>query len=324
MAAPKKILATIIKVLIGVLSLGIIYYKLKSDFTSDKLALLLDTAYSLKGFFCLIICLLFIPLNWGIESYKWKIITQPVEQVSFKTAMKSVYSGVCLGNLAPGRATEFLAKIFFFKPENRSKITVLHFVGGMFQLSITILLGMIALLFKFKNFGNDDLWVAYLVSTLAVIVLGAFIFCLIKINKILSFVSKKISKQKSISDFEYQFTRQQLVKLFGFSILRYLVFSSQMLVIINLFNQQAFSFQVVLGIWLYFLITSIVPMISFIEAAIRAAVALIVFKGCGISNAALALSSILVWVINIVIPSIVGYFILIKQKFNFKLTSHKK
>lgn len=324
MAAPKKILATIIKVLIGVLSLGIIYYKLKSDFTSDKLALLLDAAYSLRGFFCLIICLLFIPLNWGIESYKWKIITQPVEQVSFKTAMKSVYSGVCLGNLAPGRATEFLAKIFFFKPENRSKITVLHFVGGMFQLSITIVLGMIALLFKFKNFGNDDLWVAYLVSTLAVIVLGAFIFCLIKINKILTFVSKKISKQKSISDFEYQFTRQQLVKLFSFSILRYLVFSSQMLVIINLFNQQAFSFEIVLGIWLYFLITSIVPMISFIEAAIRAAVALIVFKNCGISNAALALSSIIVWLINIVIPSVAGYFILIKQNFNFKLSSHKK
>lgn len=324
MAAPKKILATIIKVLIGILSLGIIYYKLKSDFTSDKLALLLDAAYSLRGFICLVICLLFIPLNWGIESYKWKIITQPVEQVSFKTAMKSVYSGVCLGNLAPGRATEFLAKIFFFKPENRSKITVLHFVGGMFQLSITIVLGMIALLFKFKNFGNDDLWVAYLVSVLALIVLGAFIFCLIKINKILSFVSKKISKQKSISDFEYQFTRQQLLKLFSFSILRYLVFSSQMLVIINLFNQQAFSFEIVLGIWLYFLITSVVPMISFIEAAIRAAVALIVFKNCGISNAALALSSIMVWLINIVIPSVAGYFILLKQNFNFKLSSHKK
>jgi len=321
---PKKILATIIKVLIGVFSLGIIYYKLKSDFTSDKLALLVDAAYSLKGFFSLLICILFIPFNWGIESYKWKIITKPVESVSFKTAMKSVYSGVCLGNLAPGRATEFLAKIFFFKPENRSKITVLHFVGGMFQLSITILLGMIALLLKFKNFGSEDKWIAYLAGTLAVIVLVAFVFCLIKINKILALVSKKISRQKNITDFEYQFTRQQLTKLFGFSILRYFVFSSQMLVIINLFNQQQLSFEIVLGIWLYFLITSILPMISFIEAAIRAAVALIVFKGCGISNAALALSSILGWIINIVIPSIAGYFILIKQNFNFKLSSHKK
>jgi len=65
-------------------------------------------------------------------------------------------------------------------------------------------------------------------------------------------------------------------------------------------------------------------MISFIEAAVRAAVALIVFKDCGISNAALALASILVWFLNIVVPSIVGYFILIKQKFNFKFSLRKK
>ena len=65
-------------------------------------------------------------------------------------------------------------------------------------------------------------------------------------------------------------------------------------------------------------------MISFIEAAIRAAVALIVFKNCGISNAALALASILIWILNIVVPSIVGYFILIKQNFNFKISLPKK
>src|SRR5688572_30961137 len=84
------------------------------------------------------LAILLIPVNWGIEAYKWKLITAPIQWVSYKTATKSVYSGVCLGNLAPGRATEFLAKIIFFKIENRPKISVLHFVGGMFQLSITI------------------------------------------------------------------------------------------------------------------------------------------------------------------------------------------
>ncbi len=321
---PKKIAAIVLKVVIGFLSLGIIYYKLKSDFTPDKLSLLVNVAYSLKGFLSILICLLFIPLNWGIEAYKWKIITQPVETISFKTAMKSEYSGVCLGNLAPGRATQFLAKIIFFKPENRSKVTVLHFVGGMFQLSVTIVFGMIALVLKFKNFDTNNMWVAYLVIVLAVVVLTVFIFCFVNINKILTFVSKKISKQKNISHFDYQFTAKQIIQLIGFSVLRYVVFFSQMLIIISLFSQHQFSIQIVLGIWLYFFITSIVPMISFIEAAIRAAVALIVFKGCDVTNAAVALSSILVWILNIVIPSIVGYFILVKQNFNFKIVLQKK
>lgn len=320
----KKIVITLIKFLIGILSLGIIYYKLKTDFTVDKLVLLSDVAFTIKGMIYVIVCILLIPVNWGIEAYKWKIITQPVEKISFKTATQSVYSGVCLGNLAPARATEFIAKIFFFKPQNRATVTVLHFMGGMFQMAISIVFGMIALFFKFKNFSTDNIWIAYLVCTLAIFVFVVFIFCLLNINKVLAFVSKKISKQNSITNFSYQFTKLQLVQLFGYSTLRYIVFFFQLFLLINLFYQGLFSVQIIFGIWLYFLITSIVPMISFIEAAIRAAVALIVFKNCGISNAALALSSILIWLLNIVVPSIVGYFILIKQNFNFKISLPKK
>jgi hypothetical protein len=65
-------------------------------------------------------------------------------------------------------------------------------------------------------------------------------------------------------------------------------------------------------------------MISFIEAAIRTAVAIVVFKNCGISNTTLALASILIWMLNIIIPSIIGYFILLKQNFNFKFSLLKK
>ena len=320
----KKIVTTLVKILIGIFSLGIIYYKLKNDFTVDKLALLYDVAFTIKGVICVLLCIFLIPINWGIEAYKWKLITQPVEEISFKTAMQSVYSGVCLGNLAPARATEFIAKVFFFKPNNRPKITVLHFMGGMFQMVISIVFGLIALVFKFKNFNADNVWIAYLVCTLAILMFVVFIFCLYNLNKVLAFVSKKISKKNSVIDFDYQFTKLQLVQLFGYSILRYSVFFFQLFLLINLFYQGVFSIQIIFGIWLYFLITSIVPMISFIEAAIRAAVALIVFKNCGISNAALALASILIWILNIVVPSIVGYFILIKQNFNFKISLPKK
>jgi len=67
----KKIISTIIKVLIGLGSFFIIYWRLKSDLTSDKLDLLTDFILSSKGLICFSVCLLLIPLNWGIESYKW-------------------------------------------------------------------------------------------------------------------------------------------------------------------------------------------------------------------------------------------------------------
>ena len=147
----KKIISPVLKITIGLASFAIIYFRLKSDFTSDKLQLLYTSVFSLKGILCFTTCLLLIPINWGIESYKWKLITAPVETIHLNTAIRSVYSGVCLGNLAPGRATEFVAKILFFKAENRPKITVLHFVNGMFQFSITILAGLCALIYRLNQ-----------------------------------------------------------------------------------------------------------------------------------------------------------------------------
>jgi hypothetical protein len=304
----------------------VIYLRLKSDFTTDNFNLLYQSAASLTGFLSFGLCLLLIPINWGIESYKWKLITEPIEKIDFKTATKSVYSGVCLGNLAPGRATEFIAKIIFFKVANRPKITVIHFINGMFQLSITIITGLAALIFKLASFGAEYIWLAYLASGLGILVLVLFGICLFKMNAVIHFISKRISKQNKVDDFKYEFTWPWplLLKLFGFSTLRYTVFFFQMLLLIYLFYQQPFSYLLLLSIATYFLITTIIPMISVLEGAIRAAVALVVFKDCGISNSVLALSSVLIWLINIIIPSIFGYIILLKQNFDFKLYSSKK
>jgi hypothetical protein len=284
--------------------------------------LLSNTVFSLAGMSCFLLCLLLIPVNWGIEAYKWKLITAPIQWVSYKTATKSVYAGVCLGNLAPGRATEFLAKIIFFKIENRPKITVLHFVGGMFQLSITIICGFIALIYMLKNFSADSTWMTWTTSSIGVLLIVLLVLCIYRINDLLNFISRKISKQSKVEDFHYKFTARALIKLFGYSALRYAVFFFQFLLLLFLFHG-SIRISMFSEIALYFLITTTIPMISVLEAAIRAAIALVVFKDSGISNTALALSSLMIWLVNIIIPSIFGYVVLLKQNFNFKLFKTK-
>ncbi|MBX3163236.1 MAG: flippase-like domain-containing protein [Bacteroidetes bacterium] len=313
MLARKKIFSILIKALIGVASLSVIYFRLKDDFTHDKLQLIYNAAFSGKGILFFALCLLLMPVNWGIEAYKWKLITTPVEKINYATANKSIYSGICLGNLAPGRATEFLAKIIFFSPANRPKVTVLHFINGMFQFSITIVVGLIALLFKLNSFGEEFEWIAYITASIGVLVIVLLILCIYKIDFILHLVQKKISKEKNTQEFNYTFSAKTLFQLSGFSLLRYAVFFSQLVLLIYLFHPQHFDTNIFIGIALYFLITSVMPMISVLEAAIRAAIALVVFKNSGIENSVLALATVLLWFINIVIPSAVGYYFLVKM-----------
>jgi hypothetical protein len=76
------------------------------------------------------------------------------------------------------------------------------------------------------------------------------------------------------------------------------------------------------SVCVYFLLTTILPMISFIEPAIRAAIAVLVFGGTEINEISLVTTAILVWLINIVLPSIFGYIIIVKEK--FELNAFKK
>lgn len=320
----KKILSILIKLLIGIGSFMVIYLRLKSDLNAEKLDLLRASAFSPQGLLCFLLCLALIPVNWGIEARRWQQITMPVEPVSYKTATQSVYSGVCLGNLAPGRATEFLAKIIFFRPENRPRITVLHFINGMFQLSVTIIAGLLALVLHLNSFGREHAWMAYAAAGLGVIMLTLLCVSLYKVDVILSLVSKKLSKDKQLEAFSYPFSAGLILKLFSLSVLRYAVFFLQMVLLIYLFHQSPFSLFMLSQIALYFLITTIIPMISVLEAPIRAAIALVVFRDSGISDTALALSSVLIWLVNIIVPSLYGYSILLKQNFNFKLFRSKK
>lgn len=322
MAARKKILSIFIKTLVGIGSLALIWWRLQGEFTAEKLGLLQGQLFSARGVLCLLGCIFLIPLNWGLESYKWKVITAPVQWISMRTAIKSVCSGVCLGNLAPGRATEFIAKIFYFKPDNRSKITVLHFVGGLFQLSVTIVAGLIALLTRLRDFEGDYSWISAAVPVAAGVMLLLLFVSIYKIDALLHFVAARFSANASNPVFHYRFSNGSLLQLFGFSILRFAVFLFQFYLLIMMFSAGPHT-GIFAGIALYFLITSVIPMISALEPAIRAAVALVVFRDSGLSETVLALCSILLWIMNIVVPSVAGYYFLVRQNFNFKISKNK-
>lgn len=319
MPQSKKILSLIIKLVIGLGSLLVIWYRLRNDLSSDKLSFLLDSASSPSGLLAFTCCIVLIPVNWGIESLKWKLITAPIEHISYATATRSVYSGVCVGNLAPGRATEFLGKIIFFQAENRPRVTVIHFLNGMFQLSVTILTGLSALLIRLRSFDGEYALLANAAAIISIVLLMLFVLALVKTDWVLRFVSQRFSADDRTLETTYPLGIVLILRIFALSVLRFAVFFGQMLLLIYLFHPAVPDAALLISIALYFLLTTVIPMFSLLEGAIRAAIALVVFRDSGISTPALALSSVLLWMVNIIVPSIAGYLILLKQNFDFRL-----
>jgi hypothetical protein len=258
-----------------------------------------------------------MPVNWGIESYKWMSITRNVEAVSYATALKSVFSGVCVGNIAPGRAMEFLAKIVFFRPENRPTITVLHFINGMFQMLITCIVGIISIAYKLNQVSRSST-IVYLVIAGGVAMIVFFCWAILNV----AFIQRKLTFIKwfrKVGDAQQvQFSKALIVRLISLSIIRYVVFTSQFYLIYSVLSPGSPAIHIFASVAGYFMFTSLIPMISFIEPAIRAAIAIFVFNGAGDNPMNVVLASTFVWIINVVVPSIIGYIIIFREKIEFR------
>jgi uncharacterized membrane protein YbhN (UPF0104 family) len=314
----NKLIGVFLKFTIGIASFAIIYWRIKSDLTVETINILADSLSNTGSLLLICLSVLLFPVNWGIESYKWMLITRQIQKLPYKKASRSVYAGICVGNLAPGRATEFLAKIHFFKAENRISITVLHFVNGMFQLSITVLFGVLAVLMYYKG-QEMNTALANTSFILSALVMLAFVMALFNINKIMNWLYHRFSKENKGEVVHLSWGNGLLIRLFMFSLFRYLVFTLQFVLLLKVFNVHSDLFHLLMGTSIYFLFTTIIPMFSVIEAAVRTAIALLVFSNMGMPNAALAIVAILLWLINIVFPSIVGYIILLQE--NLTLSS---
>lgn len=311
----KKITIYAIKILIGILSFWFIY---------SRLAQIPGLKHEFKDWFQqpsmylnLFIILLLMPVNWGIESYKWKLTTAQTEEISYSVAVKSVMSGIFAGNIAPGRAIEFLAKIVFFKIENRPQITILHFINGMFQMLITVVLGLCAIVYKLNTHHISNQYI-YLMFGFGIALIMFFCWAILNVSFIqnkLRFISwfKKLESQQTLA-----FSKKLVFQLILLSVIRYVVFTGQFFIIYTSISPQAYLLETIAAIAAYFMLTSLIPMISYIEPAIRAAIALFVFNNSSDNSLSVIMASTFVWIINVVIPSIIGYVIIFKEKIEFK------
>jgi hypothetical protein len=303
---------TLIKALIGVACLVLIVQRLYQSYSAENLNSVKEI-FTLYNSFLIALAILLLFFNWGIEVYKWQLFTKTVERISFGKAWQSVWMGVCIGNLTPGRLGEFAGRVLFFKPEHRAKATTLHFVSGIVQLVVTIVMGCAGLL-CFSNMIDAAYFYPILIAE--GVLLLAFMVLLWRVNHVIVWL-KKANFLKNFDFTHLEIKRTVLLKMLLLSTIRYIVFSVQFYLLLIACGVQGNLYHIAGAITITYLLLSTIPMISFIEVAIRAFVVVLLFGGLGSNDWKLSVAATLLWLINIVIPSIAGYVFLVKNKFNF-------
>jgi len=307
-----KVTSLLIKAAILILSFGYIVYKITSPGIHDPHFPFIADHYTPVNFTLLCIAFLMMFLNWGIEALKWKAIIAPLERISFKTALQSVFAGVTVSIFMPNRVGEFAGRIFFLEKADKVEATLKNFLGSLMQLLVTLLAGVFALLPMVRegfleSLGISDVWIVGL--------LIAFAFTVVLPLVLNRYRAKLPDRWQPWFKAVFDTGAKTLLTALLLSALRYAVFLLQYWLVLYAFGVWIDPIRAVQLIAITFLVTSLVPSFAFTEIGTRGAAAMYLFSSYTTETAAVVTSSLVIWIINLAIPALIGSAFTWKLKF---------
>ena len=310
----KKYLSIIIKIVIVFFSFYFIYHQLVENKSFEELdiSVLIDTVKKNKFYLVGVILMMF--LNWLVEALKWRYMISKIENISIMTAYRAIFTGITVSTFTPNRIGEYGGRVFCLEKGDRIKAVFITVLCSMSQLLVTILYGSISLFILFDEILIDKTFL----SVSLLILLNLFLlFSYFNISHIVNFLGKfKLIKSfKKYLEVLVMYNYKDLIIAFIYSNTRYFIFSLQFIILLHVFGINISFMDAILSVMLIFFFITITPTITIAEIGVRGSVAIFVLGLFSSNDIAILSSTTLLWLINLIIPAIIGSFFIFSLKF---------
>jgi Lysylphosphatidylglycerol synthase TM region len=265
----------------------------------------------------LIAVFLLMPINWLLETIKWRFLLRHIYHLGIAQAIKGVLMGVSVGLFTPNGIGEFAGRMLVVPGKYRESSISASIAGSMAQLAITITIGGACVVFFAGSVLTPNYTVAVSILSAITIVLGFILY--FRMPRIASFLLNRwawFRKHQQFVDTFQNFNKRSLTKAYFISLLRYLVFCSQIYILVRYtvsFDVAFSSLKLFFLMPVYFYIQTLIPTIALGEVGIRGAV-LIYLLSSATSTLPILMATTLVWLINIVVPSMLGLIVSFTHK----------
>ncbi|MGV3509957.1 MAG: hypothetical protein ACO1N7_11765, partial [Sphingobacteriaceae bacterium] len=230
---------------------------------------------------------------------------------------ESVFCGLTLAVFTPNRLGEYGGRIFFLSPRKRVLGAVAMGVGAVGQMVVTNILGSIAIFWFIGQYVEMSIWLYYAIFTLVIIY--CLFFSILYFNmRFLLIIINSVNFLKRFQKFFKLLTRykqRELLIVFAYSVLRFVVFTSQYCLIISLLIPSIPLFQMVMMIFILFFIQSALPSLDLLDVGVRTMTATYFFGFITTNEIAIMAATASIWLINLIIPAILGSVFVFKLNF---------
>lgn len=275
-----------------------IFIKIRSQ-QELSIAFLEESAQAFSSNSWLFVSVIFLmPVNWWLEAKKWQILSAPIQQISMSKAYKAVVVGLSLSFVTPHGVGDYFGRILWLNNQNRSKLIGSLFLGRIAQMAATLIFGGFGI---HTLFGRAILMYYSLLCVCLVIIFFMFLTGF-KIRFERAWYRKLMHYIEIVKTYSYQ----EISLVFMLSVVRYMIFCTQFVMVLSIFTHLPLDLQMAGATWI-FLAKSVLPTFNFLsDLGVREFSAVYFFEQFGVSALPVVSASLLIWVINILIPTIVG------------------
>ncbi len=263
-------------------------------------------------------------LNWGLEARKWQLALRPLGRVSLALSYRAIFSGATMAFFTPNRMGEYLGRMLYLEPGKRWSSISLTVVCSIAQLLTTLVVGATGLIFLRPVIAgawegsNIDIifWINLLIAVVFAVatVLTIFYFrlsSLVRWAGAWRWMRKWVVYLRPLQAFNATI----LLRILSLSVSRYLVFVTQYYLLFEVFEVEMGWWQSFWSVSVIFLTIALIPSMAMLtELGIRWGASVEVLRLFSPNIVGIFASSLSAWVINLVIPALIGSLLILGLK----------
>jgi len=316
-ATKKILLQYVIAPLLMCLFLWLIYQQLLQKGNLDAQWQELKAYWYSADKLIFVVVLLLAPLNWFIESIKWRVMMYKIQKVSGWVAFKAILTGIAFGIVTPGKVGDFAGKILYIDNGRKLNAAVATLTVNVIQVLASSTIGYCALVYMTFAYPSSWLSTVCWLATLSIVLLLLLFLLRHRLNTLMQrlpalrkvFKLIRVLKRYSASD---------IFKVYALSVLRFFTYNFQFLLLANALNSGIPWFDGFAATLLMFWLITMIPSLFLSDIGVRGFLASLLFMQTSLAqnDVAMLTSSYIIWLLNLVLPAIVGSIFLLTIKYS--------
>lgn len=259
-----------------------------------------------------LVCLL-MPINWLLETLKWQPFLRRYDPLSLKKAFYAVLAGISFALFTPNRVGEYAGRLLYVQPSNHWKSLLINAVGGIAQYLVLLTGGVLGGLWFAAQFLHWDQSDIQTITVFAMLGLALLFYIFFNIRRIVP-IARRIPWLRRLKPYLRdivlleQFRRRHLLLLLFWSAARYLIYCTQYVLLLHFFSINAGFWGAYAGVATIYLLQTIVPLPALAGLLVRGNLAVFVWAFFGGNELSSLAATFVLWIINLILPALVGTF----------------